>query len=89
MILNHNFLQYDIPSELGSLTKLRELLLEQNAFRDDIPSELGKLTGLRKNYQNCMYFCFGLSLSVIFLFQIYCESSTRNYKGRCQVKSVN
>lgn len=50
IILNHNFLQYKVPTQLARLTKLRDLFLEKNAFSGAVPTELAKLTALGKDY---------------------------------------
>lgn len=47
--VNHNVLQYNIPSELGRLTQLRDLHLENNAFHGEIPTQYAKLTDLSKD----------------------------------------
>ena len=46
MILEDNQLTGEIPSEIGNLTNLYELLLGGNDLTGEIPSEIGNLTNL-------------------------------------------
>ena len=46
--LSDNGLSGQIPSRLGNLTNLRELLLNDNRLRGPIPPELGNLTNLAR-----------------------------------------
>ena len=45
--LNNNQLNGSIPSEIGNLTKLRELRLYGNQLTGSIPQEIGQLTSLQ------------------------------------------
>jgi len=44
--LKHNFLQGEIPTELGNLLHLKTLELQHNALRGPVPEELGQLENL-------------------------------------------
>ena len=44
--LGHNFLQGQIPSELGNLTRLKTLEMQHNALRGALPTQLGNLESL-------------------------------------------
>ena len=39
-----NFLEKELPTELASLTKLKDVYLEHNAFRGKVPTQLAELT---------------------------------------------
>ena len=46
----HTGLTGQIPAELGNLTKLKSLFLDDNGLNGEIPPELGSLTNLESLY---------------------------------------
>lgn len=61
-MLESNKLNGTIPTELGFLTKLKNLLMFKNELTGSVPSELGLLTALGTyflQFKRCDYF-FGI-----------------------------
>ena len=50
-----------LPSEIGTLTKLRNLLLEDLDLTGTIPTELGNLSDLGKTCRDSLLVCVGES----------------------------